>query len=79
MEYRAGPRSRRVAAEVRAEMARQKVTGSSVAQAIGMSQPSLSRRLSGAKALTVEELEQVGAVLGLTIEDLWKRSGGEAA
>ena len=52
-----------VVAEVRAEMARQGVTASKVAEATDMAQPTLSRKLSGSREFTLAEFIDVCGVL----------------
>lgn len=80
MNYPTSARSIRVAGEVRAEMARKRVTGTTLAQALQMSNATLSRRLNGLKAFDINELEVVGRVLGVTVTELLTRAdGGEAA
>lgn len=49
----------RVAAEVRAEMARQRVNQREVAKILGVSQPQVSQRLRGEIAFDTEELEKL--------------------
>ena len=58
-----------IAAEIRAEMARQRVTQIQMAAALGMSQPVLSRLLSG-RALTVDFVVDAARVLGVPIHQL---------
>lgn len=66
------PLAKRVGANVRAEMARSnpKQTQKPFAKRIGMSQQSLSRRLSGEIPFDLEELERVAAVLGVPMTRL---------
>jgi len=45
-----------VASNLRALMARRRVTATHMAKELGVSQPSMSRRLNGQQALDVEEL-----------------------
>lgn len=59
----------RVAAEVRAEMARQDVTAQSIAPAAHISPATLSRRLSGTSPFSVAELEAVAGALGVEPSD----------
>lgn len=54
-----------VAAEVRAEMARQQVTQITLSTRIGMSQQSLSERLRGKTPFTTDDLEKVAGALGV--------------
>jgi transcriptional regulator with XRE-family HTH domain len=53
-----------VAANVRAEMARQRVTQQDLIERTGWSQPRISRRLTGAVAFDVAELAIVARALG---------------
>lgn len=57
----------RVAGEVRAEMARQHVSQSEVAQKLGVTQQTLSKRLIGLRPIDLAELEQLAAVLGVPV------------
>lgn len=60
-------------------MARKRVTGTTLAEGVGMSQATLSRRLSGAIAFDIDELSDVGRVLGVTVTELLARAGTDAA
>jgi transcriptional regulator with XRE-family HTH domain len=55
----------RVADTVRAELARRRVSQAQLSAALGVSQPAISRRLTGAVPFTVDELHAVAALLGL--------------
>ena len=57
----------RVAGEVRAEMARQHVTHADIAQKLGVTQPTLSRRLNGTRPLDLNVLEQLAAALNVPV------------
>ena len=57
----------RVAAEVRAEMARQKISQETLCQRIGISQSTLSRRITGEYAFDTTELARIAAVLGVPV------------
>lgn len=61
----------RVAANVRAEMARRRVSQESLAAALGMSQASVSRRLTNITPFTADELSKVAAHLDLPVAVLW--------
>ena len=63
-----------VAAEVRAELARQSKTYVSLADATGISVDTLRRRLAGLKPFYVEELASVSRFLGLTVDSLIERA-----
>lgn len=54
-----------VGANVRAEMARRNVRQGALAKALGISQPSVSARLSGAVPFDVDELRAVADLLGV--------------
>lgn len=62
--------TRRVASNVRAEMARRNHTQQTLAQAVGKTQQSLSRRLSGQTSFTVDELADIAAALGVNLSAL---------
>ena len=59
------PPAKRIALEVRAEMARQGMTQESLAARIGWDQRRVSRRLTGEVALNVTELECIADALGV--------------
>ena len=59
-----------VAGEVRAAIARKGVTQSEVAQLVGMSSTSMSRKLAGANALTVDELIAIANALDVSPSSL---------
>lgn len=59
-----------VAAEVRAEMARQRRGQVEVATELGWSQAFLSRRLTGGVAFSTDEIEHVARVLGVPLSQL---------
>lgn len=57
-----------VAAEVRAEMARQRVSQTALADRLDVSQAYVSRRLTGDVPFDVEELREVAFILGVRVE-----------
>lgn len=59
-----------VATEVRAEMARQRMSGRAVADALGVSHMYLSRRINGHVPFDVAELQRIAAVLGVPVSKL---------
>ena len=70
----------RVAAEVRAEMARQKRTGVELAAVLRCSQQSASRRLVDGQGLSLDDLPLIADWLGLKVTDLLpSRTVGSAA
>lgn len=58
-----------VAAEVRAEMARQRVSVVRLSDTTGIPARSLARRLRGEGRLDIEELARIAAALGHTSSD----------
>lgn len=63
-----------VAAEVRAELARQRRPQRDLAEAIGLSQQAASRRLCGEVPFDIAELAKVAALLGVPIEHFLGRA-----
>lgn len=59
-----------VGANVRAEMARKRITQTVMARKIGMSQASLSARLRAVTPFDVDELAATAAVLGVPVAAL---------
>jgi transcriptional regulator with XRE-family HTH domain len=57
--------SERVAAEIRAELARQEKPQLQLAELLGISQVSISRRLRGQTAIDVNELSKIAEYLGV--------------
>lgn len=57
----------RVAAEIRAEMARQRMTQVRLSEALGLSQPQVAKRLKGEIAFDTTELETVARTLGVPV------------
>lgn len=64
------PTSRRVAAEVRAAMARQGCTQSVLAERINRDQHFISRRLSGKVPFTIDELADIARALDVSLGSL---------
>lgn len=60
----------RVAANVRAELARKGITQSDLAAKLNKSQPFISRRLSGRVAFDVADLASIATVLDVSITSL---------
>jgi transcriptional regulator with XRE-family HTH domain len=59
-----------VAAEVRAQLARQQLTGLALANAIGKSEMYVSRRLRGHVAFDLTDIEQAAQFLGVDVLNL---------
>jgi transcriptional regulator with XRE-family HTH domain len=65
------PPSREViAAEIRGLLGKRRMSQAGLAEQIGMSRASLSARLNGSQAFTVEQLEQAAAALDVDVIDL---------
>jgi transcriptional regulator with XRE-family HTH domain len=60
----------RVAAEVRAEVARQRLTHKRLAELLGLSQPQITKRLNGVIAMNTTELDRIAEALGVPVERL---------
>lgn len=60
--------TQRIAAEVRAEVARQRVTHRELGDRIGLSQPQVSKRLSGALPMDTVDLERIANALGVPVD-----------
>lgn len=63
-----------VAEEVRALLARKRLSGAKLAQTIGRSEMYVSRRLRGETAFDLDDLERIAAALGAPIGALLPRS-----
>jgi len=64
------PAVERVAANVRAELARKGITQTDLAAKLAKSQPFVSRRLSGRVPFDVADLAAIASVLDITVADL---------
>ncbi len=62
--------SMRVARNVRAEMVRAAVNQTDIAVQLGISQQSISRRLSGRTSFTIDELAAIATILNVRLADL---------
>ena len=60
-----------VAANVRAELARRRLTGVAVARELGLTQPAMSRRLTGDVPFTAVEVWRLSQILDVPIESLF--------
>lgn len=63
-------RTERLAANIRAEMARSKTTQSMLAAHLGKNQQFIQRRLAGQVPFTVDELLAVAEALNVSLEEL---------
>lgn len=66
--------SEAVAAEIRAELARRRIRQAKLAALLGISQVSVSRRLSGETPFDINELVKVAEFLGIPVSDILKGS-----
>lgn len=66
--------SQRVAAEIRAELARQKRTAREMAVVLGISEHTAGRRLSGDAPFNMIELAAACRWLGISLSDLVRRA-----
>lgn len=62
--------SQTVTREIRAEMARQRLTQRELAERLGSQQSWLSRRLTGGVALTLDDAELIAEALGVSLVQL---------
>lgn len=62
-----------IAAEVRAEMARQKKTGKDLSSTLGLTQSTTSRRLTGEVPFDMAEIFTVSDWLGIAVTELDRR------
>lgn len=62
--------SQRVALNVRAEIARQRRSGSNVAKSLGRTQAWISRRLAGHVAFSIDELNEIADELSIPLSVL---------
>ncbi|TXK17815.1 helix-turn-helix transcriptional regulator [Homoserinibacter sp. GY 40078] len=59
-----------IAAPIRAHLAVKNISGSDLARRIGLTQPQISRRLSGRLPFTSDDLNAIAAELDLTVVEL---------
>ena len=67
-------RRARIAAEVRAELARQNKTRASLSQATGISVDTLRRRLDGVRPFYMDELDSITLFLGIPLVEFVART-----
>lgn len=63
-----------VTAEIRAELARRKITAQRLAHAVGMSKQTMSRRMTGAAPFDLAEVEAIADFFGMTPSELLARA-----
>ena len=61
----------RIAANVRLELAKQRITKTALAEHLGVSKPWVFRRVHGRTPFRAEELVAVADVLGVTVASLY--------
>lgn len=59
-----------VAAEIRAELARQRMTHGRLAEELGVSRAYLSRRLNGDTPLSITDVAAIAGILGVPVAQL---------
>lgn len=69
----------RTAEEVRVALARKRMSATQLAKQMGVSQAFIWRRLSGETAFDVDNLERIGAILGVEPADLLPRPANLSA
>lgn len=70
--------ARRFADEVRAELARQRRTAAELAAAVGITQHTIGRRLSGSKPFNAVEMVMAARFLAISLSVLWERAASTA-
>lgn len=70
----ATPMRVRTAEEIRVLLARRRMSASELARRTGMTQPYMSRRLTGEIAFDVDDLDLIATVLEVNVADLLPRS-----
>lgn len=68
-------RSERVAEEIRAEMARQKITVNALSEESGIPISTLRRSVNGQRPFTIQELFVITRLLGTTVVEIIQRAG----
>jgi transcriptional regulator with XRE-family HTH domain len=68
-----GDLSRRVAEEIRAMMARRRISGRELARKLGVSQSWVSYRLTGIQPIDLNDLQRIAEALDVTVLDLLPR------
>jgi DNA-binding Xre family transcriptional regulator len=62
--------SRAVAAEIRRLLEERDISGNQLAKETGISQPSIARKLRGATAFDLDDVDLICAALGVKVADL---------
>lgn len=66
----------RTAEEIRALLARRRISAAELARRTGLKQSTLARRMTGETAFDLDDLELIAEVLGVQVTDLLPRSEG---
>lgn len=67
-----GSLTHRVATEIRAELGRQQMSQSKLAEQLGIHQTAVSKRLIGTRySFTTAELDRIAVILGVPVEQLF--------
>lgn len=66
-----------VGGEIRAWMGRRRVNQSQLAQALGMTQSAVSKRLNGHIAFDIKELDRIAEFLGIEVAELFGAPPGQ--
>jgi plasmid maintenance system antidote protein VapI len=74
-----GTWSTRVAVVIGAEMAARRLTPAALAEVLGVTEPTVRKRLDGEIALDLVEVERIAAWLGTSPSELLARAGGHAS
>jgi len=67
-------RRTRIAAEIRAELARQQMSQATLSAATGITPSTLRARLQGVQPFWMDELDQIANVIGVPLSELITRS-----
>lgn len=67
-----GAYARAVAKAVKTAAENQGISGSAIGRHLGRAQSYASTRLNGRRAWTTDEVDQIAALLGVTVERLWE-------
>lgn len=70
METNHGSLREQTAGELRAQLARRRISASELARRIGWKQPYMARRIDGRVALDLDDLELIAQALGIAVTDL---------
>lgn len=66
-----------VATEIRAMLARRRISAAELARRLGVTQSYVARRMIGVQPIDLDELERIASILGVTVVDLIPRDRRE--